>query len=214
MSAQKVPLPSSLLNNILGHSCRLLLAITIVVSGLSRAEAQNSNARGVPAESKTGQSTTSTYARDKIETVNLANGNFTMSIPLATVGGRGSAAFTIALTYNSKVWTSQLDREAVFTEHGAMGTPRNHYSAMYEKVVDFDHYITKLGGGWTILASPGMKGKLIGIDRVPTTACNSDTDGIPDCGVFRTWPVQPTGLRLNITIKVHRLPSTQSRQRL
>ncbi len=93
---------------------RVLFGIVITLFALATsAIAQNSNAMGTPAESKPGQSTASTYARDKIETVNLANGNFSLSIPLATVGGRGSASYTIALSYNSKVWSTQLDREMV-----------------------------------------------------------------------------------------------------
>jgi RHS repeat-associated protein len=179
-----------------------LVVMMLLLTGISRIAAQNSSANGIPAEMKAGQSTTSTYARDKIETVNLANGNFTMSIPLATIGGRGSAVFTIALTYNSKVWTSQLDREPVYDEHGAAGTPLNHYSAMYEKVVDYDPYVVKLGGGWTILASPGIKGKLIGVDHMPTSICNSDTDGIPDCGfkyaLTKMWLTLPDGSQVEL----------------
>ncbi|HEV8427566.1 MAG TPA: discoidin domain-containing protein [Pyrinomonadaceae bacterium] len=187
------------------HLCRrrriLFLILTFLI-GLLRVEAQNSSANGVPAESKPGQSTVSTYARDKIETVNLANGNFSMSIPLATIGGRGSAAFTLALTYNSKVWSSQLDPEPVFTGQGASGTPINHYSAMYEKIVDFDPYVTKLGGGWTILAGPGLKGKLIGIDHRPTSGCDNETDGIRDCGfryaLTKMWLTLPDGSQVEL----------------
>src|SRR6266850_7883414 len=68
----------------------LLLLIVLIMLTASSTSAQNSNHMGIPAESKPGQSTASSYVRDKIETVNLANGNFSLSIPLATVGGRGS----------------------------------------------------------------------------------------------------------------------------
>jgi hypothetical protein len=97
---------------------RILSGIVITLFALaSHADAQNSNDKGTPAESKPGQSTVSTYARDKVETVNLANGNFSLSIPLAMVGGRGSVAYTIALSYNSKVWSAQLDTQAVATSN-------------------------------------------------------------------------------------------------
>ena len=39
--------------------------------------------------------------------VNLANGNLSLSIPLAIIGGRGSASFTIALSYNGKFRSTQ-----------------------------------------------------------------------------------------------------------
>jgi hypothetical protein len=80
-------------------SAALLFAFTVTAQTFS------SNAGGRPAESKTGAAGVSTYARDKIETVNLVNGNFSMNVPLATIGGRGSAAFSINLSYNSKVWS-------------------------------------------------------------------------------------------------------------
>jgi hypothetical protein len=67
---------------------------------------------------------------DKIENVNLANGNFSLAIPLTTIGGRGTASFNVTLAYNSKVWTSQADREPIYTGNGALGTPLTHYSAI------------------------------------------------------------------------------------
>src|SRR6266566_9849979 len=153
---------------------RILLGIVVTVLALaSHASAQSSNAMGTPAESKAGQSAVSTYARDKIETVNLANGNFSMSIPLATIGGRGSASYTVALSYNSKVWSARQDREPVFLENGAQGTPLSHYTAMYEQDInDYDPGVAKIGGGWTIRVTPGIKGKLFGIDHMPTSGCN------------------------------------------
>jgi hypothetical protein len=69
--------------NHLAKSAFLLSAVvSIFFTAAPYASAQSSNAKGTPAESKPGQSTVSTYARDKIETVNLANGNFSLSIPL------------------------------------------------------------------------------------------------------------------------------------
>jgi hypothetical protein len=58
---------------------------------------------------------------DKIENVNLANGNFSLAIPLTTIGGRGTASFNVTLAYNRKVWSSQADREPIYTvmEHWA-----------------------------------------------------------------------------------------------
>ncbi|HEY8185434.1 MAG TPA: RHS repeat-associated core domain-containing protein [Pyrinomonadaceae bacterium] len=182
------------------HPLLFLIALALIPSSTS---AQNSNHMGIPAESKPGQSTPSSYTRDKIETVNLANGNFSLSIPLATVGGRGSVSYTIALSYNSKVWSAQRDREAVFLENGALGSPLNHYSAMYEKEFnDYDPGVTKLGGGWTIRVAPGIKGKVFGIDPMPVSGCHNLTDDIKDCGfryaLTKMWLSLPDGSQVEL----------------
>src|ERR1043165_4188003 len=91
---------------------RVLLLVGLGCGLAGRAAlAQNAYDRGTPAESKGGQSSLSTYAQDKVETVNLANGNLNLHLPLAAIGGRGSAAYTVALTYNSKLWHGTHERE-------------------------------------------------------------------------------------------------------
>jgi RHS repeat-associated protein len=165
----------------------------------SSALAQNSSDRGTPSESKVGQSGASTYARDKIETVNLANGNFSLSIPLATVGGRGSASFTIALSYNSKVWSAQDDPDpASNCQAGATCVKLTHHTAMYEKIIDQEPYLQHLGGGWTITLAPGIKAKMFGIDPL-TTGCTSPTH---DCGfkyvLTKMWLTLPDGSQVEL----------------
>jgi RHS repeat-associated protein len=177
--------------------------IVTILAPFQIAKAQNSSDRGTPVDSRKGQSTQSTYARDKIETVNLANGNFSLSIPLATIGGRGSASFTLALSYNSKVWTIQSDRNGVYTENGAEGTPRNIYSAIYDNIQpeEYEPYLAKLGSGWSILTSPGIKARMIGIDPL-TTGCNHFTDDQRDCGfkyaLTKMWVTLPDGSQLEL----------------
>lgn len=190
-------------------SLRLIVGAILfqMIAALSVA-AQSSSSMGTPAESKPGQSTASTYARDKIETVNLANGNFSLSIPLATIGGRGSAAYTVALSYNSKVWSTQLDQEMVATEgppeYPPFGRPISHYSAMYDEIKpeDLEPGVAYLGGGWTIRVTPGIKAKTIGIDSVPTDQCHATTDGIPDCGfvyaLTKMWLTLPDGSQVEL----------------
>ena len=182
-------------------------ALITFLALFAEANAQNSTEKGTPAESKPGQSTVSSYTRDKIETVNLANGNFSMSIPLAIVGGRGSAAYTIALSYNSKVWSAQLDRQAVNSGGGPpapppMGTPIKHYSAMYEKPTIDEPGLSKLGGGWSIRVAPGIKALTFGFDPVLVTSCNNLTDDIPDCGfkyaLTKMWLTLPDGSQVEL----------------
>jgi hypothetical protein len=184
-------------------SIRLAIFIICATAVSPAALAQNSNDRGTPVDSKKGQSTPSTYARDKIETVNLANGNLSLSIPLATVGGRGSASFTITLSYNSKVWSTQSDGNGMFTTGGAMGTFRNIYSAMYDRQrpEDYEPYMRKLGGGWSLLTSPGIKLSTFGIDPLKS-GCNVTTDDQPDCGfkyaLSKMWVTLPDGSQVEL----------------
>ncbi|HKO61913.1 MAG TPA: hypothetical protein VJV03_12195, partial [Pyrinomonadaceae bacterium] len=182
----------------------LFLSILFILN-VSTASAQNSSNRGTPAESKPGQSTPSTYARDKIETVNLVNGNFSLAIPIATIGGRGSASFTVVLSYNSKVWTAQHDAEWIpqgDSEFPPIGTVRNYYTAMYEKLEEFEPGLAKLGGGWTIRVTPGIKALTFGIDPAPTTWCNQGTDEVPDCGfkyvLTKMWLSLPDGSQIEM----------------
>ena len=184
-------------------SIRLAVFIICATAVSPAALAQNSNDRGTPVDSKKGQSTPSTYARDKIETVNLANGNLSLSIPLATVGGRGSASFTITLSYNSKVWSTQSDGNGMFTTGGAMGTLRNIYSAIYDRQrpEDYEPYMRKLGGGWSLMVSPGIKLSTFGIDPL-RSGCNVTTDDQPDCGfkyaLSKMWVTLPDGSQVEL----------------
>lgn len=65
------------------------LLVLAVFSGVTMRASLADNAfdRGTPAESKGGLSALSSYAPDKMETVSLANGNLSLHIPLAVVGG-------------------------------------------------------------------------------------------------------------------------------
>src|ERR1700686_16116 len=153
------------------NSMRLLLLTMLGLGLASRAAlAQNAYDRGTPAESKGGQSSLSTYAQDKIETVNLANLNLNLHIPLVAMGGRGSASYTVALTYNSKVWAGNHVREDQ-TPPGGPPTFVNHFATTYN-----DGTLTRpnqipLGSGWSICKGPAIKATKIGID--PLTICHS-----------------------------------------
>src|SRR5262249_24369678 len=125
---------------------RLILLTGVWLVIISRSGfAQNSFDMGTPAEFKGGMSALSTYAQDKVETVNLANGNLNLHIALATLGGRGSASFTVALNYNSKLWSPQHDVEPAnpITQCG----PIDHFSAAYDDLPGKAPNILFLGGG-------------------------------------------------------------------
>lgn len=186
----------------------LLVALMVTVASIN---AQNSSNQGTPAESKTGQAGASTYARDKIETVNLANGNLSLSIPLATVGGRGSAGFTIALSYNSKVWTSEHDIEDVTLMDGLQEAPpevvtgssvRNLYTGVYDKPEEEEPGLAKLGGGWTVRLAPGLKALTFGINPANTSGCSFGSVEPPKCGyrfvLTKMWLMLPDGSQMEL----------------
>src|SRR5437870_7765807 len=167
-------------------TCQFVSRLLIISAGcFSLAVAQDSAHRGTPADSKTGQAGVSTYARDKIESVNLANRNFSLAIPLATVGGRGSASYTITLAYNSKIWTKRRDGNGITTQGGAQGNYHDVLTSVYDAPDGnaFEPGLAKLGGGWTILLAPGIKARTNGIDPI-TSGCNyfNEDEGRIDCG--------------------------------
>lgn len=169
------------------------------------AAAQGSHDAGTPAESKGGTSSSSTYAPDKLETVNLANGNLSISLPLVTVGGRGSAAFTLSLSYNSKVWSSSNTVEAaVKDQFGHEAYPAiTHYYAKYDDPATYEPNRVELGGGWSINMGPAFKVRSVDIDRINPGTCTGvqSDDGAP-CGykyiLTKAWLVLPDGSEVEL----------------
>jgi RHS repeat-associated protein len=176
----------------------LLLSIFIIACTGRQTFAQSSFDKGTPAESKGGTGSASTYAMDKIETVNLANGNLSISIPLVTIGGRGSAAYTLVLSYNSKVWSGEHTTEFVQQGEKDSGIPPEtveHYSAKYDEAVMERLNSLSLGGGWSILKGPWMKDRHVLIDPVQ---CSEDSPYRFEIGCYkyvltREWLVLPDG---------------------
>src|SRR6266545_2511688 len=128
--------------------------------------AQNAYDRGTPAEFKAGISSPSTYAPDKIETVNLTNRNLSVNIPLVTIGARGSAGYTLTLSNNSKVWSPQHNAEVIYDPIGNQTTTIHHYSATYDDGVGRRPNVFMLGGGWAIAKGPAIKRTKVNIDPI------------------------------------------------
>ncbi|HEX7957531.1 MAG TPA: hypothetical protein VF508_11345, partial [Pyrinomonadaceae bacterium] len=169
------------------------------------ASAQSSHDAGTPAESKGGTAAASTYAPDKLETVNLSNGNLSISLPLVTVGGRGSAGFSLSLSYNSKVWSSANTVEpAVKGENNQILEPAvTHYYAKYDDPATHGPNRVELGGGWFISLGPAFKSTKVNIDRIHPAGCNvaGDEESAP-CGykyiLTRAWLVLPDGSEVEL----------------
>ncbi|MEW6209451.1 MAG: hypothetical protein AB1631_13860, partial [Acidobacteriota bacterium] len=96
----------------------IAIAATATVSLAQTQQGYSAYDKGTPSESKSGLAGLSTYAHEKVETVNLANGNLSVNIPLVTIGGRGSVSYTLALSYNSKLWSGHNEVELIQDDPG------------------------------------------------------------------------------------------------
>ncbi len=173
---------------------RILLLTLILTSSSAAVIAQNSFERGIPAESKPGQSTVSAYAMDKIEAVNLANGNMALHIPLVMIGGRGSASYGLALSYNSKLWSAQRDH--VIGDLDPFGAPMpayDNYYAFYDNESMTRPGILALGGGWTLATGPALRVRRIYINPHGCTAGPFYDDICYDYVLTRMWLLLPDG---------------------
>jgi RHS repeat-associated protein len=159
------------------------------------AQAQNPYDTGTPVEAKGGASWFSAYAPDKLENVNLANGNFMVNIPLATVGGRGSVSYTVTLSHHSKLWTSRHNPEVVNDPLGG-SIIFHHFQPEYgDGVQTLPNEIT-LGGGWFILKAPAIKRKTFGIEALRHLPNNGTT--WYRYVLTRFWLVLPDGSEIEL----------------
>ncbi|MFY9607891.1 MAG: hypothetical protein WAU45_04655 [Blastocatellia bacterium] len=166
------------------------LASAALVFTIKPALAQNAFDKGTPAESKGGVSGLSTYNRDKIETVNLANGNLAIQLPLATLGGRGSASYTVALAYNSKLWHGQHDAEVITFPTGEPPLTIHHFAASYDDGTLTKPNLIPLGSGWFISKGPAVRVRRIDIDSI---TCGGIQGPIIKYYLTKVWIVLPDG---------------------
>ncbi|HEX8117963.1 MAG TPA: hypothetical protein VF521_11885, partial [Pyrinomonadaceae bacterium] len=175
------------LASVIGHVALGLLLLAWLTAPAAAQDSQSSYDKGTPPEAKAGQASASTYSADKLEVVNLANGNLSMVLPLATLGGRGSASYAVALSYNSKVW-SAVNYPVTFWSEGRGYYTVDHYSAVYEDAAMSAPNVVALGGGWSIQLGAAVKTHLAESDPVPYSTCNhavgnGGTD-VRTCGFF------------------------------
>ena len=169
------------------------LAAFAILLGSIPAAAQNAYDKGTPAESKGGLSGISTYAQDKVETINLANGNLSMQFPLATIGGRGGAAYTVALSYNSKLWSAE---HSVTNDFDPLGNPHvvHHYSATYNDGTSTRPNEIMLGSGWSISKGPAIRARRVVSDVV----ISPQHPGTHLFILTRVWLVLPDGSEIGL----------------
>jgi RHS repeat-associated protein len=148
---------------------------------------------GTPSESKTGLSGLSTYAQDKVETVNLANGNMVVHIPLVTVGGRGSAAYTVALNYNSKLWAGAFENDS-FSDPFGGPNPVLRNGVSYDDTTGGRPNMLYLGSGWAIQQAPAIKIRVVNIDPLFATPKVSGYQFI----ITKMWLELPDGSEVEL----------------
>jgi hypothetical protein len=97
---------------LLRHLFAVGLLVFIALFCLTSAQAQTS----YPTTSTTDSTTPSglapgspagSYALNGFETINLYNGDLNFHLPLVHIGGRGSAGYTMTLTFDSKRWRTR-----------------------------------------------------------------------------------------------------------
>ncbi len=168
----------------------LAVTFTVLSAVGSLALGQNAFDTGTPAESKGGTALLSSFAQDKIETVNLANGNLNVHIPLVTIGGRGSASLTLALCNNSKLWTG----EQAFDNLGQITVGGTTYDDLMMRMEN----VIAIGSGWFILRAPVIKTRKVEIDWVsPPPNCQGYA-GRPAKVVTKVWLVLPDGSEIEL----------------
>lgn len=140
---------------------------------------------GTPAESRSGLISHSSYAQDKIETVNLATGNLSVNIPLVTIGGRGSASYTVALSYNSKLWTGQSFKDI---------NDDFHSGTSFDDGLNSSPNRIAIGCGWFISKGPVIKTKIVNIDRI----VSGQGAGNYFYVLTRVWLVLPDGSEVEL----------------
>jgi len=166
--------------------------LTLMIAN-SFALAQNPYDTGTPVEARGGASWFSAYAPDKLENVNLANGNFMVNIPLATVGARGSVSYTVTLSHHGKLWTSRHNPEVITDPFGG-STIIHHFQPDYGDGVETLPNEITLGGGWFILKAPAIKTKTFGIDARRT----HPSPGWYYYVLTKLWLVLPDGSEIEL----------------
>lgn len=152
---------------------------------------------GTPAESKGGMAGIASYAPDKVETVNLTNNILNLYLPLATVGGRGSASFTIALKYNSNLWAGQNHVEMVQDSFDQeIFVKVNHFKTSFDDATMRTPNQIVLGSGWAILKAPAIKTERVDID--PITCPNVREYPYHSFVLTKVWIVLPDGSEVEL----------------
>lgn len=170
----------------------ILTSLSVVLLFAICAFAQDSNRLGTPAESKGGVSTVSSYAPDKLETVNLANGNLSINLPLVRIGGRGSAALTIMLSYNSKLWSGETQKQLITDTYGGTQIITRIGTRFKQSVAG-----EELVAGWKLSGIPRIKSKYIEIDPY-STGCIFQEGVCYKYALTKMWLTLPDGSEVEL----------------
>src|SRR6266436_8249083 len=83
----------------------MLVAISFLTSfGSASLRAQSAPPTQITPSNETGTNAFGTYSTDA-GNVNLTNGNLSLSIPIISLPGRNGLNYTLAVQYDSKIWT-------------------------------------------------------------------------------------------------------------
>lgn len=122
----------------------LLLAVLLVpIPSFAQSSSQTSSSsdQSTPGALATGTHPLGSYGGSSFDSVNLFNGNLSLSFPIASLSGRGGVGGGIVLSYNSKFW--RVDNKSNSNPNGS-----NTYA-----VPTYEHYDKEkpiLAPGWDL----------------------------------------------------------------
>jgi RHS repeat-associated protein len=122
----------------------LLLAVLLIpIPSFAQSSSQSSSSvdQSTPGALATGTHPLGSYGGSSFDSVNLFNGNLSLSFPIAALSGRGGVGGGVVLSYNSKFW--RVDSKSNSNPNGS-----NTYA-----VPTYDHYDKEkpvLAPGWDL----------------------------------------------------------------
>jgi RHS repeat-associated protein len=130
-------------------ACCLLVVcfLAVVTASAQDVEVPTSAAdAGTPSALAPGSHPLGSFGGSDFDSVNLFNGNLSMTIPLASTGGRNGAGVALSLSYNSKIW--RTERRDIYTQ--GSDTPTQHRDWAVNDLWDAPEPL--LRSGWKLTA--------------------------------------------------------------
>jgi hypothetical protein len=110
-----------------------------------------------------------------------------------TIGGRGSAAYTVALNYNSKLWSGAFENDS-FNDPFGGPNPVLRNGVSYDEATGGRPNMLYLGSGWAIQQAPAIKIRVVNIDPLFATPKVSGYQFI----ITKMWLELPDGSEVEL----------------
>lgn len=124
-------------------------------------EAPSSTSQSTPSALATGTNPLGSYGGSSFDSVNLFNGNLSLSFPVAALSGRGGVGGGVALSYNSKFWRA---------EHREVRNPNIGTDFYYPTYDHYDNEKPIFAPGWNL-----HLGRMVGRQSIWRETVNGTT---------------------------------------